>query len=72
MEIPSLNLQALIALGFFIAALGVARMTVNIYTGKWPGGSGMLTYLRVLIGFLITGAIVMGIYSFAGIDIISK
>lgn len=71
MGIPAVNLQALIALGFFIAALGVARMTVNIYSGKWPGGNGVLTYLRILIGFLITGAIVMGIYSFVGIDIIS-
>ena len=72
MKIPSINLQALIALVFFIAALGVARTTVNIYSGKWPGGMGMITYLRVLIGFLVTGAIVLGFYSFAGIDIISR
>lgn len=72
MRIPAVNLQALLALAFFIGALCVARMVTNIYSGKWPGGTGMITYLRMLLGFLITGAIVLGIYAFAGMDILSR
>jgi hypothetical protein len=31
----------------------------------------MVFYLRILLGFLLAGAIVLGYYSFAGIDVIS-
>ena len=71
MRIPAVNLQALLAIAFFIGALVVARMVANIYSGKWPGGIGMVAYLRMLVGFLLTGAVVLGLYSFAGIDVIS-
>ena len=71
MKISAVNLQALMALASFLGALVLARMTVNINSGKWPGGTAIITYLRMLIGFLITGAIVMCLYSFAGISIIS-
>lgn len=71
MRIPAVNLQALLAIAFFIGALVVARMVANIYSGKWPGGIGMVAYLRMLVGFLLTGAVVLGLYSFAGIDVLS-
>lgn len=71
MGIPVVNLQALLAIAFFIGALFVARMVVNIYSGKWPGSLGMVAYLRMLIGFLLAGALILGLYSFAGIDVIS-
>ena len=72
MTIPTVNIQALLAIVFFFAALGVARMVMNIYRGKWPGGVGMLFYLRMLLGFLLAGAIVLAYYAFAGIDVISR
>lgn len=71
MGIPAVNLQALLAIAFFIGALVVARIVANIYSGKWPGGIGAVAYLRMLVGFLLTGAVVLGLYSFAGVDIIS-
>ncbi len=71
-SIPMVNVQALIAIVFFAAALLVARSVMNIYRGKWPGGTGVLFYLRMLLGFLLAGAIVLSFYSFAGIDIVSK
>lgn len=71
MEIPAVNIQALLAVVFFIGALIVSRIVANIYSGKWPGGIGMVAYLRMLVGFLLTGAVVLGFYSFAGVDIIS-
>lgn len=72
MGIPAVNIQALIAVAFFLAALGVARMVMNIYNGKWPGGNAIVFYLRMLLGFLLAGAIALAYYSFAGIDIISR
>jgi hypothetical protein len=72
MSIPMVNIQALAAVVFFLASLLVARTVMNIYRGKWPGGAGVLIYLRMLLGFLLTGAIILSFYSFAGIDIISK
>ncbi|MDR1482389.1 MAG: flagellar biosynthesis protein FliR [Synergistaceae bacterium] len=72
MNIPVVNLQALVAVVFFVAAVFVARAVVNIYRGKWPGSPLILLYLRVLLGFLLAGAVVLAYYSFAGIDIISR
>lgn len=71
MEIPAVNLQALLAIAFFIGALLVARMVVGIHAGKWPGGAGIVAYLRMLVGFLLVGALYFGLYSFAGVDVIS-
>jgi uncharacterized integral membrane protein len=71
MKISPVNLQALIALVFFAAAIGVSRIVVNIYSDKWKAPGGMILYLRVLLGFLLAGAIVLGYYAFAGIDVIS-
>ncbi|MDR1885182.1 MAG: flagellar biosynthesis protein FliR [Synergistaceae bacterium] len=68
---PAVNIQAIMALILFIGAAGVSRMVANIYSGRWGGGSGMVFYLRALVGFLLTGAIVLAFYSFAGIDVIS-
>jgi uncharacterized integral membrane protein len=70
-QISPVNLQALIALCFFIAAIGVSRSVVNIYSNKWKSPRGMTLYLRALLGFLLAGAIVLGYYAFAGIDVIS-
>ncbi|MGI6252879.1 MAG: flagellar biosynthesis protein FliR [Aminivibrio sp.] len=69
---PIVNVQALIALGMFLAALFVARVVVRINSGTLPGGRIWVIYLRMLLGFLLAGAVVLGLYSFAGVDIISK
>lgn len=70
-EIPAVNIQALIALVFFFGALLVSRMVANIYAGRWKGSPMMVMYLRMLVGFLLTGAIVLSFYAFAGKDIIT-
>ena len=72
MGIPAVNVQALLAIVLFIAAIFVAKAVMNIYRGKWPGSQLMLLYLRTLLGFLLAGAIAFSFYSFAGIDIISR
>ncbi len=70
MDIPMVNIQALLALAMFIASLLIARIVGNIRRGKWPGGELWILYLRILLGFLLAAAITFGFYSFAGISII--
>lgn len=69
---PIVNVQALIALALFFASLFVARIVVRIQNGSLPGSALWVLYLRMLLGFLFAGAIILGLYSFAGIDVISK
>ena len=69
-SVPAVNLQALVALGFFGISLLLARMVVNIQSGKWPGSQTFVTYLRVVLGFTFAASIGLGIYCFAGIDVL--
>ena len=69
---PIVNVQALIALGMFLASLFIARIVVRIRNGSLPGGEMWVLYLRMLLGFLLAGAVTLAFYSFAGIDVISK
>ena len=71
MNVSAVNIQAIAAIVFFIAAAMVSRAIVNIYSGRWKAHPAMLFYLRVLLGFLLAGAVVLGYYSFAGIDVVS-
>jgi hypothetical protein len=71
MNIPAVNIQAIAAIVFFAAAIVVSRVIVNIYTGRWKAHPAMLFYMRILLGFLLAGAVVLGYYSFAGIDVIA-
>lgn len=66
-NMPQINVQALLALGMFLGALFVARIVVRIQSGDWPGGALWVLYLRILLGFLFGGAIVLGFYSIAGV-----
>lgn len=68
--VPPVNLQAFIALALFGVSLILARMIVNIQSGKWPGSPLFVLYLRILLGFVFAASIGLGFYSFAGIDII--
>jgi hypothetical protein len=70
-NIPPVNLQAIIAIGLFAAAALIARMTVNIYSGRWAAHPAMVFYLRLLLGFLLAGSVYLGYHSFAGNDVIS-
>lgn len=63
---PTENINALIALAMFVGALFVARLVVKIGKGELPGGAIWIVYLRMLLGFLLAGAIILGFYSFAG------
>ena len=71
-NVPSVNLQAFVALALFGVSLFLARMVVNIRSGKWPGGAMCVTYLRMVLGFTFAASIGLGIYSFAGVDILFK
>ncbi|MDD2207448.1 MAG: flagellar biosynthesis protein FliR [Aminobacterium sp.] len=64
---PTENINALMALGMFIGALLVARLVVKIGRGELPGGKLWIFYLRMLLGFLLAGAIILGFYSFVGV-----
>lgn len=69
-NIPIINLQALIALGCFGLSLFFARVIRLISEEVLPGGDVMITYLRILIGFLFAAAIALGLASFAGREIL--
>lgn len=69
-DMPVVNLQALLGLGCFGLSLFFARVIRRISEGVLPGGEGMITYLRILIGFLFAAAITLGLASFAGMDIL--
>lgn len=69
-KIPAVNLQAIVALVLFGVTLLLSRMVVNIQSGKWPGGPLFVVYLRVLLGFTFAASIGLGIYCFAGINIL--
>ena len=69
---PVANVQALLALGLFFLCLLISRMVVNISSGKWPGGTIWVVYLRVLLGFVFAAAITFGLYAFAGVDLLHK
>ena len=71
-DVPSVYLQAFVALARCGVSLFLARMVVNIGSGKWPGGAMWVTYLRMVLGFTFAAAIGLGIYSFAGVDILFK
>ncbi|EHL65226.1 hypothetical protein [Cloacibacillus evryensis] len=69
-NVPSVNIQAFVALGLFGVSLLLARMVVNIQSGKWPGSATWVLYLRMVLGFTFAASIGLGIYCFAGIDIL--
>lgn len=69
-NVPNINKQALAAMALFGLSLLLARMVVNIQSGKWPGNAAFVFYLRVLLGFVFAAAIGLGLYSFAGVDIL--
>lgn len=69
-NVPNVNKQAIVALALFGFSLLLARMIVNIQSGRWPGSAAFVLYLRVLIGFIFAAAIGLGVYSFAGVDIL--
>lgn len=71
-DVPSVNIQAFVALALFGVSLLLARMVVNISSGKWPGGAAWVAYLRMVLGFTFAASIGLGIYSFAGVDILFK
>ena len=69
---PAANVEGLLSISFFLAALVVAKAVNNISAGKWPGGTMWVAYLRMLLGFLLTGAAVFTFCALFGIDIISR
>lgn len=69
-DIPNVNKQALVAVALFGLSLLLARMVVNIQSGRWPGSPMFVFYLRVLLGFVFAASIGLGLYSFAGVDIL--
>ena len=61
---PQSNLYALIGLASLGGALLAARLWVRVDRGELPGGSVWAFYLRMLVGFLLTAAVVFGYRSF--------
>jgi len=57
---PQSNIEALAALGSFLAALLVVNLTIRTQKGELPGGALAVLFLRTFLGFLLTAAIVLG------------
>lgn len=70
--IPNVNKQAFVALALLGVSLFLARIVVNIQSGKWPGNYAFMQYLRIVLGFTFAASIGLGIYCFAGIDVLFK
>ncbi len=62
-----INIQALVALFSFLVALVLARGVALVQRGVLPGGALWVAYLRGLVGFFFTGALVLGFYAMAGV-----
>ena len=71
-NVPNVNKQALLAMALFGFSLLLARMVVNVQSGRWPGSPAFVLYLRVLLGFTFAASIGLGLYSFAGVEILFK
>lgn len=69
-DVPPVNIQAFVALVLFGVSLFLSRLVVNIQSGKWPGSQAWVTYLRMVLGFTFAASIGLGIYSFAGINVL--
>ncbi len=52
-----LNFQALLGVGCFLGAVVIAKAINMILAGRIAGGQGILIYLRMVLGFLLTGAL---------------
>ena len=61
---PQSNIYALMGLASFGAALLVSRLWARVNRGELPGGDIWALYLRMLVGFLLTAAVVFGYRSF--------
>ena len=57
---PQSNIHALIALASFVAAILAARLWLRVARGELPGSGVWAFYLRMLVGFLLTAAVVFG------------
>lgn len=58
MGIPALNLQALLGLIFFLATFFLVKLIRGIQTGRYPGGTVMIFYLRTVLWCAMIGGLV--------------
>ncbi|MDR1741191.1 MAG: flagellar biosynthesis protein FliR [Synergistaceae bacterium] len=65
-SLPERNVQALTALASFAGAIFVSRVVVRIQRlgDEVPSGDFAILCLRILLGFLLTAAVVFGYRSF--------
>lgn len=70
MSISPVNLQALVAVVSFGLAVITAKIVVAINAGHLPGGRLMVAYLRMMLGFFLTAAVVLFFYSLVGKNIL--
>lgn len=70
LNIPPVNLQALIALFLFLLSLIISNIVMKIKRGELLGGSMMVMYLRFILGFCFAGSIYLAFYSFAGVNVL--
>lgn len=61
---PQNNVEALLGIASFCAAVLVAKLVIKIQKGDLPGGDLWVLYLRILLGFLLAGAVVSVYRSF--------
>jgi len=66
-QMPNVNKKAFVVIVLFGVSLLIARIVININSGKWPG---FVLHLRCFAGFVFAAPIALGIYPFMGIDIL--
>lgn len=55
--IPVLNFQSLLGVSLFLVCWVLVQIIRRVQQGRFPGGAGTLIYLRMLLGFSLTGSL---------------
>lgn len=64
--IPALNFQALVGVFFLFVTYVLVKLIRGIQTGRYPGGGAFVIYLRMLLGFSLTGGVFLFFASLLG------
>ncbi len=56
--LPAMNFQALAGVATFGVTCLLVRIIRGVQTGRYPGGTSLLLYLRVLLGFTLAASMV--------------
>ena len=67
MGIPALNFQAIVGMIFFAVTVFLVKIIRGIQTGRYPGNSAMIFYLRTLLWVFMVGSLMFFFGAILGI-----